>query len=369
MTTPLDDILKAQIEDNGPITIADYMSAALSHPEHGYYKKHSAIGADEDFITAPEISQLFGELCGLWGLNQMTNQAIAADAGWAELGPGRGTLMSDIIRTVSQAQNTDCSKRLWPVYLMDINDGLIAQQREKLASITNLHHLEDLRELPHIPLVFFANEFLDALPIRQFTSRRKKWFERMIDVKKGRLDVTLSSTPEETAALPVPDKEGLCAEIAPEMPAIIAAIANHINAHGGAALIIDYGKDNAIGDSLQAVKGHRPVDILEAPGTCDLSAWVNFNAARKAATKAGAKTFGPQGQGDFLRQLGLFERAEQLATGSDARNRRKIAAAVDRLSSTAQMGAVFKVMAILPSAHPASSPADIPGFAPPPEMA
>jgi NADH dehydrogenase [ubiquinone] 1 alpha subcomplex assembly factor 7 len=368
MTTPLDDILKTQITDQGPITIADFMTTALTHPDHGYYKIHSAIGADGDFITAPEISQMFGEICGLWGLDQMISQDITADAGWAELGPGRGTLMDDVIRVTTAAKDVEYSEKRWPVHLMDVNADLIAQQREKLSSITDLHHHDDISTLPQIPLVFLANEFFDTLPIRQFIACKGKWYERMIRVKESRLDITLSSTPEKKIGLPAPDKDGVCAEIAPDLPLIITAIAHHINDHGGAALIIDYGKDNAIGDSLQAVKEHHPVDVLATPGMCDLSAWVDFNAARKAAIAADARAFGPQGQGDFLRQLGLYERAEQLAVGANAQDRRKIAAAVDRLSSPAQMGGVFKVMAILPSAHPASSPAEIAGFALPSEI-
>jgi SAM-dependent MidA family methyltransferase len=366
MTTPLGDILKAQIAKNGPITISDFMAAALTHPDHGYYKTRSAIGAEGDFITAPEISQMFGELCGLWGLDQMISQNITDKAGWAELGPGRGTLMSDVIRVTSTPTKAEHSRQHWPVHLIDVNESLIAEQHKKLSSVADLHHHNDLAGLPHIPLVFLANEFFDALPIRQFIARKGKWYERMIEVKKSHFAITLSSTPEEKATLPVPDNDGICAEIAPELSSIIATIAHHINYHGGAALIIDYGKNNAIGDSLQAVKEHQPVDILEEPGMCDLSAWVDFNVIREVTLASGAKAFGPREQGGFLRELGLYERAEQLSIGADAEDKRKIVAAVDRLSSPAQMGGIFKVMAILPSTHPASSPAEIAGFAPPP---
>ena len=152
-------------------------------------------------------------------------------------------------------------------------------------------------------------------------------------------------------------------EYSPRLSYFINKISEHINAFGGAALIIDYGKDNAIGDTLQAVKNHKPVDILENPGECDLSAWVDFSAIKQTANAAGTTIFGSKPQGEFLKQLGLFQRAEQLGTGATAEERRKIVAAVDRLTSPAQMGNVFKVMAILPRSFSEISPQDIPGFA------
>lgn len=362
MPTPLDDILIEQISKNGPISFHRFMDLALTHPDHGYYKTRNAIGAEGDFITAPEISQMFGELCGLWGLNQLITQNITATAGWAELGAGRGTLMADIIRTCSSALPEKTDK--WPVHLLDVNEALIAEQKTKLSDSSDLHHHTTLTTLPAIPLLFIANEFFDALPIRQFVASKGRWFERHVDLEKGKLALKISDTPESDIDLPPPPSDGQVAEYAPELPAIVKILAEHINQHGGGGLIIDYGKDNATGDTVQAVMEHKPVDILESPGLCDISAWVDFSAIRKAATATGAKSFGPHPQGAFLKQLGLYQRAEQLAVGEEAEGRRKIVAAVDRLSSPAQMGNLFKVMAILPSNHPIKDCADLPGFAP-----
>ena len=366
MTTPLNDILVGYIGRNGPMSFYQFMSFALTHPEHGYYKTRNAVGSQGDFITAPEISQIFGELCGVWGLDQITNQNITNDAGWAELGPGRGTLMSDIIRVCSSALPEKPSK--WPIHLLDINDALIKEQKAKLSKFADLQHHVDISSFPKIPLLLVANEFFDALPIRQWTAFEGHWFERQVHLENGALALTTSNLPEIELDLPAPMMNEQVAEYAPELPAIVNFITNHINVYGGAALIIDYGKDNALGDSVQAVKGHKPVDVLESPGLCDLSAWVDFNAIKTAASEVGAKVFGPQNQGEFLKQLGLYQRAEQLALGASPEERRKIVAAVDRLSSPAQMGSVFKVMAILPSSYPKGQANDIAGFASPSEI-
>ena len=362
MTSPLYEIIESEITTHGPISMCRYMELALTHPEHGYYQSQDAIGASGDFITAPEISQMFGELCGLWGLDQMISQNIDDIAGWMELGPGRGVLMADIIRVCQNALPQ--RSKDWPVHLIDINKTLITQQQDRLGHITDLHHHADLKSLPEIPLVIMANEFFDALPIRQYITHGGVWFERQVTVGKTGLELTISDQPaDKDVKLPIPTENGQVAEVCENLPTYVQAIASHINTYGGAALIIDYGKDNAIGDSIQAVMAHQPVDIFDQPGRCDLSAWVDFSAIRTAAIAAGAKVIGPQSQGEFLKQLGLYKRAEQLAIGSDSEERRKIAAAVDRLSSPAQMGGVFNVMAILPADHPANQKNDLAGFA------
>ena len=361
MTTALGQIITDSITTNGAMTVHDFMQWALIHPEHGYYTTQKAIGAEGDFITAPEISQMFGELCGLWCLDQLITQNIMDNAGWAELGPGRGTFMADIIRTsIAALQDTS---RKWPVHLVDVNEGLIKEQKKKLVNITDLHHHESLNTLPDIPLAFLANEFFDALPVRQFEAWEGQWFEKTVMLENGSLCLAKHDEPETKLELPSPDENNQIAEYAPQLPIYVNSIANHINTYGGAALIIDYGKENALGNSLQAVHDHKPVDILENPGLCDISAWVDFNVIKASALRAGAKVFGAQSQGEFLKQLGLYQRAEQLAVGASPEERRDIAAAVDRLSSPAQMGKVFNVMAILPASHPAQSLDDLPGFA------
>ena len=364
MTASLHDKLISIIDEEGPIPLDQFMALALTDPDHGYYSTQTAIGKDGDFITAPEISQMFGELCGLWGIDQIINQGLTEDAAWLELGPGRGTLMSDVIRVLSSA--LPAKDDLWTVHLVEVHPTLKKIQRDKLDNITDLYHHTDLSNLPEKPLLFLANEFFDALPIRQFIARQGQWYERLVSHENHSLKITTSTKPaDETISGNIhPSCDYEILEYCPSQQNIIKTISDHINTYGGAALIIDYGKDNAVGDSLQAVRDHKPVYIFDEPGQCDLSAWVDFSAIKDTATNAGAKVFGPQTQGDFLKQLGLYQRAEQLALGAEPDERRKIAAAVDRLSSPAQMGGAFKVMAILPASHPAKKPQDIAGFEP-----
>lgn len=346
MTSPLLPLINAAIASNGPMTMAEYMQMALTHPEHGYYITETPFGVDGDFITAPEISQMFGELVGLWCFEQLRLQDNLAAAALMELGPGRGTLMSDIIRTVTPI----APEAPWPIHLLEVSPELQRQQKEALEGHDVTHHA-DLTTLPPQPLVFIANEFFDALPIRQFERTPGGWQERGVMATGDGLALTtmpLTTLPLPLAS-PLPEAAaGTIAEMAPQLPQLITTMARHINAHGGAAIIIDYGKDNPMGDSLQAVRDHQPVDILATPGQADLSAWVDFSAIRAAAETAGARVVGPTGQGEFLKALGLYHRAEQLSAGAEPEVRRAIAAAVDRLSSPAQMGEVFKVMAILP---------------------
>ena len=361
MKNTVSNLLMNKIKAKGPISIEEYMEVALTHPEFGYYRSQKAIGKDGDFITAPEISQMFGELCGLWGLDQIINQNIINHADWVEFGPGRGTFMSDIIRACSAAMPT--KDEFWSAHLFEVHEGLIKQQQQKLSKVVHLEHFNDLNDLPHKPLLFVANEFFDALPVRQFVSKGAYWYERYVTIKNDTFSFISCASPTENFNFPKPTNDNEVLEYSPRLSYFINKISEHINAFGGAALIIDYGKDNAIGDTLQAVKNHKPVEVLEEPGECDLSAWVDFSAIKQAANTAGATVCGPQPQGEFLKQLGLFQRAEQLGTGATVEERRKIAAAVDRLTSPAQMGSVFKVMAILPHSLSDISPHNIPGFA------
>lgn len=360
MTTPLFDVIAAEIADNGPMPIDRFMAMALTHPDHGYYIKQMPFGAQGDFITAPEISQMFGELIGIWAFDQISQQGCLDEAGLVELGPGRGTLMADILRTIAPI----APEKAWPITLMEISPYLRDIQQKSLSG-QNITHCDDLTSLPKRPMIFIANEFFDALPIRQFSRNKGAWHERHIDHKNGEL--ILSKYADQTTVA-LPDAEdGTTAEVSPALPGIVAQIAHHISKYGGAALIIDYGKDNPIGDSLQAVRDHKPVDVLDNPGEADLSAWVDFSAISAAATSAGAAVLGPVPQGEFLKALGLYQRAEQLSLTANPQQKRKLAAAVDRLSSPAQMGHVFKVMAILPhknnQAMDGAAEISAPGFA------
>jgi len=360
MTAPRDNallhLIKSLIAEDGSISLAAFMELALSHPEHGYYMTGDHFGLKGDFITAPEISQMFGELIGLWSLDQMQRQSIADQAGFFEMGPGRGTLMADILRAITPFSQT----RDWPIHMLEISPTLMDQQQKRLAPHVITHH-RDASPWPEIPLIFIANEFFDALPIRQWVHRQGKWFERKVTVLDGDLSLSLEASED----YPFLQNKGgdhsedQVFEQAPALPLLVARISQHINRFGGAALIIDYGKTNPFGDTLQAVRDHKPVDVLDTPGAADLSAWVDFAAIKAQAEHHGLQATGPIGQGAFLKQLGLYHRAEQLSLEADPKTRRMIAAAVDRLTSPAQMGTLFQVMALLPQGIDAEPP----GFA------
>ena len=349
--TPLSKIITEKISTDGAMPIDVFMALSLTHAEHGYYIKHNPFGSDGDFITAPEISQIFGELLGLWCFDQLHQQGLIDHVELVELGPGRGTLMADMLRAIMPFSGD----KSWPIHLLEISPRLRALQQEKLKNY-DITHIDDLSALPPRPIVFIANEFFDALPVRQFERRTaingdSAWHERVVDYIDGALK--FSTIPHDIClALPSTEDnviaDGTVVALAPVLPQIITQIAHHITAYGGAALIVDYGSDNPFGDSLQAVQDHRPVDVLASPGAADISAWVDFSAIRRAAISAGATVVGPTPQGDFLKSLGLYHRAEQLGINANPKQRRMLAAAVDRLSSPAQMGQIFNVMVILP---------------------
>ena len=349
MTTPLETRIRAMIGKDGPMPLDVYMALCLTDPDDGYYRSIDPLGAAGDFTTAPEISQMFGELVGLWLYDEAIKQGIAADAALVELGPGRGTLISDALRCYAGITPEHC----WDLHLVEVSPALIAAQQERLSACTNArpHWHEQISDLPEKPLLIIANEFFDALPIRQFRSQKGQWHECMLDLIDDSLSLITVATPAEID-LPAPSADGQIAECCPQLEAIITRLARHINRHGGAMLIIDYGKNTALGDSLQAVQAHRPVEIMHEPGKTDLSAWVDFSAIASHAGDAGIAAFGPEEQGTFLKAIGLYHRAEQLAAGASPETRRQIAAAVDRLSSPAQMGTAFKVMALRPQDAP-----------------
>lgn len=344
MSAPLEPLIREYLRQHGRMPLEMYMQWCLSHPEHGYYRRDDPLGAAGDFTTAPEISQMFGELCGLWLHDQALRQQLKTPA-MAELGPGRGTLMADMLRIMDSAGAAPSD-----VHLVEINPALINKQRQRLngASCDQVKWHETVADLPEQPMLLMANEFFDALPIRQLHARDGKWFDAEITLVGDQLALTLASA--ETATHLPATSDGSVAENCPAAPGIAGEIARRIAQHGGAALIIDYGKDNPYGDSIQAVRQHRPEDILASPGLADLSAWVDFAILRQAAEAEGAMALGPIPQGTFLKAIGLYQRAETLAASAAPDQRRALAAAVDRLSGSAQMGEVFKVMAIVPQA-------------------
>jgi len=352
--TPLGQLLARRIAATGPIGVADYMAECLLHPTLGYYATRDPLGAGGDFITAPEISQMFGECLGLCLVQAWLDQGSPAPAVLAELGPGRGTLMADMLRAAAVVPAFGASVS---VHLVEASPVLRARQAETLRGRDPVWH-DSLASLPEAPLFLIANEFFDALPIRQFQRDPAGWRERQVALDAGgRLGFALSA-PGPLALLDhrlADTVPGEIVEVCPSAAPIAAEIGRRIAAHGGAALIVDYGGWRSRGDTLQAVKGHAWDDPLAHPGEADLTAHVDFEAL--ALSAAPAAVAGPVPQGDLLRRLGIDARAERLAAGLAGAALDRHRAAHRRLTHPAEMGRVFQSLAI----HPADAPAP-PGF-------
>jgi NADH dehydrogenase [ubiquinone] 1 alpha subcomplex assembly factor 7 len=349
--TPLGDILLARIRATGPITLADYMGECLLHPRHGYYTTRDPFGAAGDFTTAPEISQMFGELLGLCLAQSWLDQG-SPDFTLAELGPGRGTLMADLLRATRAVPGFHTAMTLC---LIEASPHLRARQKTALAG-HDIRWLNNAGDLPQAPLFLIANEFFDALPIRQFQREGDLWRERLVCEVDTGLGFGL------TAPAPVPalthclkhTDHGQIVEYCPAAAAIIAEIGARIAGHGGAALILDYGDWHMSGDTFQALKSNAFADPFAAPGEADLTAHVDFSMLANASPTAHAFTT----QGALLRTLGIETRAARLARSLTGPALQSHLAATRRLTEAQEMGTLFKVLAL----HPASSP-------PPPGMA
>ncbi len=344
---PLAEKLAGRIAAAGPITVADYMAAAMTDPDHGYYRTAEAIGAAGDFTTAPEISQLFGELIGAWLADCWLRMGRPDPVRLIELGPGRGTLMQDALRASARLPGWSEAVEL---HLVEINPRLRQAQAERLAPYAPRWH-DTLDTAPDGPFLLVANEFLDALPIRQLVYWEKAWRERLIDWNAASgFHFVLSHRPSPLAFLvEAPAVEGAVFEISPSAIGIAADIAGRIARHGGAALLIDYGRSaSAAGESLQAVRRHAMVAALDNPGAADLSAHVDFAALARTAREQGAAVFGAITQGRFLAALGIHLRAGRLKAAAAADQAAAIDAAVARLTEFDAMGDLFKVLAIAP---------------------
>jgi NADH dehydrogenase [ubiquinone] 1 alpha subcomplex assembly factor 7 len=330
------------IRQEGPISVARYMELALTHPRFGYYMTRDPLGRAGDFITAPEISQMFGELIGLWLAQAWIDLGQPERVVLAEAGPGRGTLMADALRAARVVPGFRAACEL---HLVEMSPSLRAVQATTLRDAAPRWH-ERLSTLPEdAPLLLVANEFLDALPIRQFERRSGRWHERLVGEMDGTLAFGLAPMPEPDLHMAAP--EGAIREVSPAGLSAVAEIAGRIVRQGGAALIIDYGHDGGFGDTLQAMRAHAFADPLDAPGSADLTAHVDFAAVAAAARQAGARVEGPVAQGPFLLALGLSARADRLMAASPGRAL-EIAAQRDRLTEMTPtgMGQLFKVLAL-----------------------
>jgi len=340
--------LKAEIVDlirqEGPIGIGRYMALALGHPRHGYYMTRDPFGRDGDFTTAPEISQMFGELIGLWAAHLWQAMGAPPSFRLVELGPGRGTLMGDMLRATRIVPGF---QEAASVHLVETSPVLRRRQAAALAGRDPVWH-DSVEEALSGPVILIANEFLDALPLDQFVMTPEGWRERLVGIgADGDLAFGLASGRE--ASLRIAAEAGTIFEQPSLALDIVAQVAGHVAAEGGASLFIDYGSARAgFGDTLQAMKRHAFVDPLAEPGEADLTVHVDFERVGQAALKAGAALHGPASQREFLLALGLAQRAQALSLKADAAQREAISAAFDRLIAPGEtgMGDLFKVLAL-----------------------
>lgn len=352
--------LAALIQATGPIPVNEYMATCLFDPDDGYYTTREPFGAAGDFTTAPEISQMFGELLAVWLYQVWHLSGRPVPVTLAEIGPGRGTLMKDMLRTLSQLDPglADTAN----ICMVETSPRLASVQKETLSKFAaRITWHETIDKLPQAPLLIVGNELFDAIPVRQFVRQGAGWRERMVGLDEagrlaffagaGSLDASLLPAGADTAP------ESSIVELAPARAALMQAISERIAANGGAGLFLDYGHlEPGVGDTLQAVRAHAYEDVLASPGEADLTAHVDFAALATVARGCGLAAHLAT-QGDFLLRMGLLERAGRLGARADDATRESISLAVERLAGPDAMGSLFKAITVLPQGLEA------PGFA------
>lgn len=338
----LSELIDRQIRETGPMSIATFMGLALTHPREGYYTGADPLGAKGDFVTAPEISQMFGELIGFFVVNLWQQLGEPRSFTLLEPGPGRGTLMQDALRVAARAEGFLDACHL---QLFETNPALKAQQAERLGQY-NPYWADEIDAVADDPLIVVANEFFDALPIRQFVKATDGWHERQVGLRDGKRTFGLSPTPIPGEALPEAvrnDNDGAIYEVNLAAADALQRLGKRIAAQRGAILAIDYGyADTQTGETLQAVRRHSFADALEAPGEADLSAHVDFGALTRVASDLGLRVEPLATQRDFLSRMGIVERASALARANPGQIE-TIAAALRRLTDSSEMGTLFKV--------------------------
>ena len=349
--TPLAALLIRRIAATGPITLADYMAECLLHPAHGYYTTQTPFGTAGDFTTAPEISQMYGEILGLCLAQTWVDQGAPGRFTLAELGPGRGTLMADVLRATRGVPGFHAAAR---VVLLEASPTMRTAQRSALG----LHPacwIDRIDQLADAPLYLLANEFFDALPVRQFTREGSAWAETVVGVRGGALTLgRADAAPLAMLAHRLADTSpGDVVEVCPAAALIMAQIGTLIAGQGGLALIADYGGWVSRGDTFQAMRAHAFTDPMAEPGHADLTAHVDFAALAQAALPARCAY---ATMGAVLVALGMGKRAEVLAQGLSGTALQSLTAAYQRLTDPAEMGSVFKMLAVFAGEIP-------PGFA------
>ena len=349
----LKDHLLARIQNDGPMTIANYMNECLLHPVHGYYSTRDPLGTHGDFITAPEISQMFGELVGLSLAQCWLDQGRPERFALVELGPGRGTLMADILCATRQVPGFHHAAH---ILLLEASPTLRDIQAYTLVEYKP-EWISELGDLPDLPLFLVANEFFDALPIRQFLRDGGGWHERLVGFKGSALSFGLGpwsvqpALEERLADTNDGDLVELCGTAVP----MLALVSEQIARKGGAALIIDYGDWRSLGNTLQAVRAHDRADPLDAPDQADLTAHVDFEPLALAARSADCAHTRLTPQGVFLERLGITARAQSLAAALSGPQLDALIAAHRRLTHPNEMGNLFKVLGVYPP-HAAPPP-------------
>jgi NADH dehydrogenase [ubiquinone] 1 alpha subcomplex assembly factor 7 len=341
------------IESQGPISVAQYMNLCQFDPDSGSYTARQTIG--RDFITAPEISQTFGEMLGLWVAQSWHDQGRPKRPRLVEMGPGRGTLMADALRAIAAAAPEFLDEA--EIVLVEASPALTSVQRDKLkligADITWTDRFDET--LSDRPLYLIANEFFDCLPLHQYVKTPRGWCERMVAVQDGALDFALAPDPVAGVTAPASYATAPVGGVYEAVPAALALaeeIARTVATQGGGAVFIDYGYDEPLfGETLQAVADGKYVGVLAEPGDSDLSAHVDFAALARAAAAGGAAVFGPVTQCNFLADLGIGDRGERLIK-SNPLEAHDIAKAIDRLVNPAEMGALFKVLVVVAKGAP-----------------
>jgi NADH dehydrogenase [ubiquinone] 1 alpha subcomplex assembly factor 7 len=348
--SPLQSEIRKLIKSSGPMPVWRYMELCLTHPQHGYYVSRDPLGREGDFTTAPEVSQMFGELLGLWAASVWKAIGQPPLLRLVELGPGRGTMMADALRALRVLPQLYQSLT---VHMVEINPMLREKQRATLSGVRNVTWHDSIDDVLGGPAVIFANEYFDVLPIHQMVKRETGWHERVVDLDNdGRLlfDAAAEPTRRFEVLLPPLVREapvGAVFEWRPDTE--IMKIAKRVRNQDGAALIIDYGHLRSdAGDTFQAIARHSFTDPLQNPGQADVTAHVDFQALARAAEDLGARAHGPVTQGDFLKRLGIETRAVSLMSKATPEVSADISGAMKRLidSGRGGMGSMFKVLAI-----------------------
>lgn len=351
----LADLIRAR----GPISVAHYMAEALGHPRWGYYMNRDPFGQRGDFVTAPEVSQMFGELIGLWCAAVWEAMGAPDPVHLVEIGPGRGTLMADALRAGATVPAFRAALR---VHLIETSPFLRERQRRTLTGVGPIWH-DSFEQVPRGPILVIANELFDALPVRQFQRAADGWHERLVDLDSADDRFRLVLAPTRCDGLVPPSLRnappGSVAEVCPAGLALIEALAARFDQDRGAALVIDYGvTETGPGETLQAVRAHARHDVFREPGAADICAHVDFAQLVAVLESKGVGIYGPIEQGRFLDNLGLRVRAAMLKRRAASEDALDVDRAVERLTGTDQMGRLFKVLAFADRAT-----TEIPAFA------